>query len=421
MSKRLLIIDDDPFITTLYEAKLQKEGLTVEIASDGEDALKKLQNFQPDILLLDLQMPKINGIQVLTYIRAHPQLKDIPVIIFSNAATDNLVQQAWSAGATKFLTKNQCSPNDLVLEVRHTLKTGSPEPQEALSEVTPVQDWPTEPHEQKEIHKEEPVKKNAPPAKAAEARPQAKTTAEPPPKAQTEPPPPPISTAPVPEVDPSVPALLQAFLRSQEVEEQKEKLLDLYQLIQPQLKAARHTDRLTRQSQTGKALEKLFEYLYEFPEHINPSACSTLSQGLELLTMMFSKARSDRRPVVRPLMVLVVCENEAATRKTVEMLENAYIRTLSVNSAEAAGALIKQNPFDLVFFHLDNEMIDYELCDSIRATEPNKLTPTLWALPEEIYNIVPAASLVGVNDIISTPLREAELPLKVLGLVLRTL
>jgi len=408
MSKRILIIDDDPFITALYEAKLQKEGLDAAVAGDGEAALRKLQEFLPDILLLDLQMPKLNGIQVLTYVRAHPKLKNIPVIIFSNAATDNLVKQAWDAGATKFLTKNQCSPNDLVIEVRHTLAENSPAPQQALSEVTPVKsyDWPTE----RLIRGEPQPSSKGPPAKEVE------------PETPSPPPVPPLpTTPPTPEVDQAMPQKLQAFLRSQNSEARKEMLLDLYQLIQPQLQIARHFDRLTRRSQIGKALEKLFEDLYEFPEHINASSSSTLSQGLDILRALFSPARSGEGPALRPLMVLVVSDAPDCETAVIQPLEAAYIRTLRVDSPETARPLIEQNPFDLIFFHLDSEMIDYEMCEHVRAAKVNALTPTLWALPQEIYNIVPAAALVGANDIISTPLLTAELTLKVPALALRVL
>ena len=194
--KKILIADDDKFITTLYETKLQKEGMDVILAADGEEAIQKLQSMVPDLVLLDIQRPQINGVQVLTYIRAHPKLKNVPVIMFSNAYADKLIDQAWAAGATKFLTKNLCTPNDLVLEVRHTLRQGA-QKHAALTEVTQVN--------------RESAESPLPSAN------------------QTEQPEIPfISETSIPQMDPKLPVYIQIFEQSFDDESSRASLLNLY-------------------------------------------------------------------------------------------------------------------------------------------------------------------------------------------------
>jgi CheY-like chemotaxis protein len=314
MRRKILIADDDVFITTLYEAKLNKEGIDVTLASNGEEAIKKLQGFVPDIILLDLQMPRINGIQVLTYIRAHPALKNVPVIVFSNAVAGGLVDQAWAAGATKFITKNQCTPNTLIVEVQKVLDEAAVE-----AEVPPQNDFPVVP--EKEI--------------------------EPAPLQQI--PPSPFSAiALAAELAPEVEQYLNAFRRSVGEEQGRETLLDLYQSIQPQLKSARQIDRLTRRGQLGHALEKLFEYLYEFPSEISESCRETLSNGVALLGRVYHKNINDRDPIIQSEVVLVIAEERTDRDAVAEILNREHIRTICIDSPELADLLLGENKFDLI-------------------------------------------------------------------------
>lgn len=108
--KQILIVEDDPIIADLYQRKFVLEGFAVELAGDGATAMESLKSRRPDVVLLDLQLPQVNGIEVLKFIRATPQLQTLPVIVFTNAYLGNLVQSAWKAGANKCLTKAICTP-----------------------------------------------------------------------------------------------------------------------------------------------------------------------------------------------------------------------------------------------------------------------------------------------------------------------
>ncbi|MFC1467444.1 response regulator [Verrucomicrobiota bacterium] len=387
MRKKILIADDDQFITTLYETKLQKEGMDVVLAADGEEAIKELQTTVPDVILLDIQMPKINGVQVLSYIRAHPKLKDIPVIIFSNAYADKLVDKAWAAGASKFLTKNQCTPNDLVLEVRHTMEQGA-QKQAALTEVTPVS---TESAAQRAAEETE------------------------------ENPPTPYSPATsIPKMDAKLPQYINAFKQSFDEESNRATLLDLYQLIQPQLKAARQADRLTQRNQIGRALEKLFEYLYEYPENINASCRKTLIGGIEVLAQMVDSAGQDVKPVLRPEMVLVIAEEYEDRKKVSDILTKEYIHTISLSNPNMATILLEENRFDLILLDLNTDKVSMEICMALNSFSANAHTPVVTTVPLQSFTIAPTGTYSNTRDIIAKPYIPAELTLKVLTTALKT-
>ncbi len=119
--KTIFLVEDDPVVVKVYAAKFQREGFRVELAEDGLVAMKKLLQVKPDIIVLDLMMPKLNGVDVLKYIRATPELKKTPVIILSNAHMTSLAQEAAEVGAEKALLKSSCTPSQLIEIINHIL------------------------------------------------------------------------------------------------------------------------------------------------------------------------------------------------------------------------------------------------------------------------------------------------------------
>lgn len=113
--KTVLIIDDNPVITNIYRGKLSAGGLHTETASNGEEGLEMLDRCKPDVVLLDLMLPKVNGMDVLKRIRARPEYKTLPVVVFSNSYSTDVMQQAWGFGATEVLHKSSTTPQNVVL------------------------------------------------------------------------------------------------------------------------------------------------------------------------------------------------------------------------------------------------------------------------------------------------------------------
>ena len=101
---KILIIDDDLVVSNIYHNKLAVEGFQVDIAHSGEDGLFQISKNKPDVVILDLCLPKMNGVEVIDKIRANASTTALPIIIFSNTYLTTLVQQAWKAGANKSLS-----------------------------------------------------------------------------------------------------------------------------------------------------------------------------------------------------------------------------------------------------------------------------------------------------------------------------
>lgn len=119
---KLLIVEDDPFLSKMYSKKFQIAGYQVELAHDGADALAKVSSFSPDLILMDILMPKMNGIEVLEKIKADPKLKKIPVVMLTNLSTTDDAETALKKGAAKYIVKSEVTPSQIVkavIEVLH--------------------------------------------------------------------------------------------------------------------------------------------------------------------------------------------------------------------------------------------------------------------------------------------------------------
>src|SRR5665213_1622233 len=119
--KKILIIEDDQIVANVYRNKLAVEGYSVEVASDGETGLKLVGTLKPELVLLDLMLPGISGLEVIKTIRNEPEQAKLPIIVFSNTYLTNLIQEAWRAGANKCLSKASCTPKDVIEIVRNTI------------------------------------------------------------------------------------------------------------------------------------------------------------------------------------------------------------------------------------------------------------------------------------------------------------
>ena len=119
--KTIFFVEDDAVVVLVYRAKFLREGFGVEVAEDGLVALKMLSTIKPDVIVLDLMIPKLNGVDVLKYIRSNPAFKTTPVIILSNAQMSRLAQEAATIGAERALLKSSCTPGQLIKVINDLL------------------------------------------------------------------------------------------------------------------------------------------------------------------------------------------------------------------------------------------------------------------------------------------------------------
>src|SRR5256886_4985525 len=126
--KKILIVEDDQIVANIYRNKFSVEGFQVEIALDGESGMEMVCSFRPDAVILDLMLPRLTGVDLMKKIRAEPQCEHLPVVVFSNTYLTNMVQDAWKAGATKCLSKANCTPKQVMNVVKNALGTPNPAP-----------------------------------------------------------------------------------------------------------------------------------------------------------------------------------------------------------------------------------------------------------------------------------------------------
>lgn len=118
---KVLLIDDDSAILQLYGVELKGKGHTVLTASNGEEGLTAAVKESPNVILLDIMMPKMDGIALLSKLKEEATLKSIPVIMLTNFGQENMVQQAFTLGATDYLLKYKVTPSEMAEKVNQVL------------------------------------------------------------------------------------------------------------------------------------------------------------------------------------------------------------------------------------------------------------------------------------------------------------
>lgn len=125
---KILLAEDDLFFQNFYSRKLTEQGIQVEVAGDGNEALQKLMTIKPDLVLLDLIMPNKDGFEVLTEVAKHESLKSIPIIIFSTLGQDSDVEKAKKLGARDYVNKTFFDFDNLLMKVKTTLEQNTSSP-----------------------------------------------------------------------------------------------------------------------------------------------------------------------------------------------------------------------------------------------------------------------------------------------------
>lgn len=122
MTKKILIIEDDKFLRDLIARKLINEGFDISEATDGEEGIRKITEEKPDLVLLDLILPSIDGFGVLSKVKENSNCASIPVIILSNLGQKEEVEKGIKLGAVDYLIKAHFTPGEIVEKIKAVLK-----------------------------------------------------------------------------------------------------------------------------------------------------------------------------------------------------------------------------------------------------------------------------------------------------------
>ena len=423
--KRILIIEDDPIVGHIYRTRLQKEGFDVEVCGDGQAGYYRTFEFKPDAVLLDLMLPKMNGIDILKKLRQEPQFHRLPVVVFTNAYVPNMIQEAFAAGASQVFNKATLTPRQILDALLATAEAASQggqaptfAPQEPVAEESPA---PTDPGVHAEHSPAHPVAPAFPPQAAAPVRHAATEGGEPTLASddsgfQTE-----LTQSFLQSKHETLVAIrktLQEFSRAQDDAARSPHLLELYRKIHA-LTGSAGIAGFTSIAQMASALEVLLKELHEKPKNINVSTLRTVAHSIDFISELFAATEPD--PVEPPTSNILVVDDEILSRRAITYaLEKAALKSISVEDPAVALNLATENKYDLCFLDVQMPGMDgFELCTRIRSTALNRTTPIIFVTSLTDFKSRAKSSLSGGTDLLAKPFMFIELSVKALTHVLR--
>lgn len=118
---KIAIIEDDPVISQMYRMKFESDGFSIQLANNGSRGVAMVKDFKPDMILLDLEMPEMNGDEALKQIRSHDWGKTVPVIILTNLGEEEAPKSLKTLGVTSYIVKANLTPSEVVSRVKEAL------------------------------------------------------------------------------------------------------------------------------------------------------------------------------------------------------------------------------------------------------------------------------------------------------------
>ena len=142
---KILLVEDDPLIYRMYQKLFTLEGYETEIAENGQEGLDKLAQYTPDIILLDIMMPTMNGVEMLTKLRDDPKTKDTPVVVLTNMSDIRVSNEVFSKGATLSIVKSETEPDQVIAWIKSVLaKAGKTDDATPISDTATSDDSPSD-------------------------------------------------------------------------------------------------------------------------------------------------------------------------------------------------------------------------------------------------------------------------------------
>ncbi len=442
--KKIIIVEDDPIVGHIYQTRLEKEGYEVETCTDGQKGFYRIHEFHPDAVLLDLMLPKMNGVDILKKIRAQSQFQRLPVIVFTNAYVPNMIQEAFGAGATQVFNKATLTPRQVIDSLQAIIQGGfAPAPDNSTT-PTPTPPTPapsSSSHSPQTLEGESsfhssaaPASHHAPQTTGAPAQPPAMYT--PPPAAHAAAP---AATVPSlnsddaefqaemnsafiqakPEILAGLRKALQDFSKAQDDQARLPHLLELYRKVHA-LTSSAGIAGYGYIAQMAAALEVLLKELYEKPKNVNASTMRTVAHSVDFIGEMFKNHEVNPADPA-PAEILVVDDEILSRRAITYALEKATLKAVSVEDPNVALKLATESRYDLIFLDVQMPNMDgFELCTRIRALPLNKMTPIIFVTSLTDFKSRAKSTLSGGNDLIAKPFMFIELSVKALTYVLRS-
>lgn len=379
MSK-ILLVDDDAFIVEAYSQKLRHAGFEVESANDGMTAVKMLPGLKPDLIVLDLMLPRFSGFELLNYMQTRPDLKGIRVVVLSNFYLGDPERQAAASDADATLMKSSCTPDQLVETINQLLygaqgppPAPAPVPVNALREVDP----------ETKVGNRQDFLKNAP-----------------------------VTLA-------TLRQLNDAFIQSEPGQTRAFRLLNFYRKVHFMTAMAGLLG-FEAIARMASVLEALLLKLHEEPDHVSPSALQTIAYSLDFFRLLFAHADGPSATTKLQTRVLVVDDDPLSGRAVAAALRNARLDASHTQDPTGALTRLQQAPFELIVLDVEMPGMDgFTLCKKVRALPAYQKVPIIFVTSHNDFESRIHSVLSGGDDLISKPIFPIELAVKAVTHLLR--
>jgi CheY-like chemotaxis protein len=416
--RKVLLVDDDPLILKIYQEGLARHGFQVDTAADGLAAVQTLRADRPDVVILDLMMPKLSGVDVLKFIRSRADLAKLPVVVVSNVYLSELAEQAMAIGVQKAVLKTRCSPSVLA---------------NTINELLPGDHTP----------------------KAAESLPSPPPASAPPPPPPSLPPPPPSrppTVAPVrgraagvdtvtptkttktetfskqrlsflghaPRTCAGIRTNCKAFVSTTDATVRAARFEDFYRKVRF-LTATAGFAQFHHIALLGSAFEALLFELREKPALLTSSVLRTMVFTVDFFGELCDRARETTGDVEFSSRVLVVDDDPISNRVVVRALLRAHLPATSTESPTAALQMLREQHHDLLLFDVEMPGMDgFELCKQVRALPGYQRVPVIYVTVHADFEHRAKSVLSGGNDLIAKPVLPIELAVKAVTHLLKS-
>ena len=402
----ILLVDDDPLVLRIYQGKLSKLGARVETAVDGLAAIQALRARKPDVLVLDLMMPKLSGADVLKFIRSEAPLKDLPVIVLSNYYMSDLAQVAVELGVQKALLKSHCSPSVLFGIINDILEgKSSPEHESDLvaapGQIAAARQMPGQPRlAANKAPAPPPVE---PEIAALEYQAEARS----------------IFLRNAPANCAAMRSLFKDFESAPNTAERDRRLQDFYRKIHF-ITATAGLAECHRLAEMASVFEALLFELIGKPAAISPSVLRTIASTVEFLALLYDRAREGDVGVPLSAQALAVDDDRLNNRLVAAALLGAHFQVLTTDDPLVGLQWLKEGRFDLVLLDLEMPGMDgFELCRRLRLLPGYQKTPVICVTSHGDFESRVRIVLDGANELIVKPVLPLELAVKAVALLLR--
>lgn len=371
--KKILFIEDDPILGPVYETRLKAAGFEVVRATDGEAGMNALQMSRPDLVVLDLVLPRVSGLEILQILQESGASKKMPVLVFTNTFQEELLQKANKMGIRRVLSKSQFVPADVVAIIREELGDRSAP---AKEKVVEIQHDPI-------TAAQESVRKQAGGLLS------------------------------------SCRTLVGEISREKSKERQIPKLREMRKSVS-QLTSLASSVALRAPAYFCEATEAFVGELCERPDELTVSSMRTVGQAVDFLFELFDESCKSVTTSGLQFHILVL-DDEPLSRRAIQVALGR-IKQHAKEFASSGQALeaCANEPFDLAFVDVEMPDVDgYAFCEKLRKLETNRKTPVIFVTGHTDLQARAKSMLSGGNDFIGKPFHFMELAVKTLMHLLR--